>query len=99
MKNTNIFFYHPKYEKDVGENLALNLIDRNLQINGYTLEDFQLPSIATYIEEYEDASITYIDKINKLNLKVDSLKVKQKNIYDAVLESLKQKKKKKSYIY
>ena len=28
-----VFFYNPKYEKSIGENISLNIIHKNLQIN------------------------------------------------------------------
>ena len=46
-----VFFYNPKYEKNIGENMAFNIIHKNLQISGYSLTDFKLPDISTYIEE------------------------------------------------
>ena len=35
-----VFFYNPKYEKSIGENIALNIIHKNLQINGYSVTGF-----------------------------------------------------------
>ena len=46
-----VFFYNPKYENSIGENIALNIIHKNLQINGYSSTDFKLPDISTYIKE------------------------------------------------
>ena len=95
MKNTKFSsILNPKYEKSIGENIALNIIHKNLQINGYTLTDFKLPDISTYIEEYNDDS--FYEKYNTLNevhLKINTLKTNQKNIFNAVLESLTQKQK------
>lgn len=48
MKNTRVILYHPKYEKSVGENIALNMIEKNLQINGFCLSDFNLPDDTKY---------------------------------------------------
>ena len=44
-----VLFYNPKYEKII----ALNIIKKNLQINGYSSTDFKLPE-STYIKEYND---------------------------------------------
>ena len=93
-----IFFYNSKYEKSIGENIALNIIHKNLQINGYSLTDFKLPDISTYIEEYNDE--TFYEKFNTLNevhLKINTLKTNQK-IYSMLFcfvcfESLKQRQK------
>ena len=54
----------------------------------------KLPDISTYIEEYNDE--TFYEKCNTLNevhLKINTLKINQKNIFNAVLESWKQKQK------
>ena len=40
-----VFFYNPKYGKSIGENVALNIIHKNLQINGYSSTDFKLLDI------------------------------------------------------
>ena len=76
-----VFFYNPKYEK----NIALNIIHKNLQINGYSSTDFKLPDISTYIEEYNDE--TFYKKCNTLNevhLKINTLKPIKK-IYSMLL--------------
>ena len=89
-----LFFYNPKYEKSFGENIALNIIHKNLQINGYFLTDFKLLDISPYIEEYNDE--TFYEKGNtviEVLLKINTLQTNQKNIFNAVLESLKQKQK------
>ena len=79
MKNKKFFFYNPKYEKTIGENIALNIIHQNLQINGYSSTDFKLPDISSYIEEYNDE--IFYEKCNTLNevhLKINTLKTNQK---------------------
>ena len=63
MKNT-VFFYNPKYVKSIDVNIALNIIHKNLQINGYSSTDFKSPDISTYIEEYNDE--TFYEKCNTL---------------------------------
>ena len=49
-----VFFYNTKYEISIGENIALNIIHKNLKVYGYSLTHFKLPDISTYIEEYND---------------------------------------------
>ena len=63
----------------------MNIIHKNLQINGYPSTDLKLPDISTYIEEYNDE--TFYEKCNTLNevhLKINTLKTNQKNIFNAV---------------
>ena len=72
----------------------MNIIHKNLQINGYSLTNLKLPDISTYIEEYNDE--TFYEKcitLSEVHLKINTLKTNQKNIFNAVLESLKQKQK------
>ena len=85
-----VFFYNPKYEKSNVENIALNIINKNLQKNGYSSTDFKLPDISTYIEEYNDE--TFYEKCNTLNEvhhKINTLKTNQNNIFNVYLSSKK----------
>ena len=89
-KNTKFSSIIPNMKKSIVDNIALNIIHKNLQINGYSSTDYKLPDISTYIEEYNDD--TFYEKCNTLNevhLKINTLKTNQKNIFSAVLESLK----------
>ena len=89
-----VFFYNHKYEKSIGENIALNIIHKNLQINGYSLTDFKLPDISTYIKEYNDETCSEkCNTMNEVHLKINTLKSNKKNIFYVVLGSLKQKQK------
>ena len=74
-----VFFYNPKYEKSIDENIALNIIHKNLQINGYSWTDFKLPDISTYIEEYNDETFyEKCDTLNEVHLKINTLKTNKK---------------------
>ena len=74
----------------------MNAIAKNLKINGFTLNDFDLPNITEYIEEYDDSMKSYknADIFSDLQIKIESLKDNQKIIFDVVVRCLKEKQQK-----
>jgi len=97
-KKYKTYFYHQKLSQENGEIDALTKIESFLDVYGYKLDDFNLPSINQNIinknVSFEDSNYNDISTLEDISkyfeniYNINTLTEEQKNIFDAVISAV-----------
>ena len=82
-------FYVPTVNEVIGEQFALKIINDILSVNGYSLTNFNLPSLDITIDNYNDNVVNHFNKASQnINERINSFTNAQSIIFNTILNAV-----------